>query len=62
MKKRIAIVTVVAALLVFAAGCQKKEGGVYQMRIGNVTAPDHILNITFMEFAERVNERSGGRI
>lgn len=34
----------------------------YQMRIGNVTAPDHILNITFEEMAEKINERSGGRI
>ncbi|MCL2602583.1 MAG: hypothetical protein FWD91_07195, partial [Treponema sp.] len=62
MKKIIVIVAVITALLVFASGCQKKEGKVYQMRIGNVTAPDHILNITFMDFAERVNERSEGRI
>lgn len=38
------------------------DGKVYQMRIGNVTAPDHILNLTFEAMAERINERSGGRI
>lgn len=38
------------------------DGKVYQMRIGNVTAPDHILNVTFEEMAAKINERSGGRI
>lgn len=38
------------------------DGKVYTMRIGNVTAPDHILNITFEKMAAAINERSGGRI
>jgi tripartite ATP-independent transporter DctP family solute receptor len=50
--------------------CAKKEGGSgtssggapIVMRIGNVTAPDHILNVTFEELAAAINERSGGRI
>ncbi|MDR0562768.1 MAG: TRAP transporter substrate-binding protein [Spirochaetaceae bacterium] len=32
------------------------------LRIGNTTAQDHILNITFEEMAKAINERSGGRI
>ncbi|MDR2476717.1 MAG: TRAP transporter substrate-binding protein DctP, partial [Treponema sp.] len=57
---------VIAALL--GVSCSKKTDAAASaadpivMRIGNTTAPDHILNVTFEEFAKAVNERSGGRI
>jgi tripartite ATP-independent transporter DctP family solute receptor len=72
MKKRIiGLVSVLAVggLLMATLGCTKKseaasgaKSAPIVMRIGNTTAPDHILNITFEELAKAVNERSGGRI
>jgi tripartite ATP-independent transporter DctP family solute receptor len=52
--------------------CAKKDNGTTAssgpaakpivIRIGNTTAQDQILNVTFEELAKAMNERSGGRI
>lgn len=57
----VSVLMAVVLVLSCASGASAADK-VYQMRIGNVTAPDHILNITFEEMAARINERSEGRI
>ena len=67
MKKKIIIVTaVLVCLCMVFTGCQKKKSAgddkVYQLRIGNTTAPDHCMQVAIDKMAEKINERSGGRI
>ena len=68
MRKKTIVALLLLAVLVSGivmSGCtgnSKEDDKVYTMRIGNVTAPDHILNQTFEKMAKAINERSGGRI
>jgi tripartite ATP-independent transporter DctP family solute receptor len=73
MKKRDKVICVTALVALCAAvliSCSKKDGGTASgedtkpiiIRIGNTTAQDQILNVTFEELAKAMNERSGGRI
>ncbi len=74
-KKRFLSILISALLLmVVITGCTKNETNeptngetsssdkVYTMKIGNTTSPGDILNITFVEMAEAIQERSNGRI
>lgn len=65
MKKtyRFSVIGLLFLCVMGAISCSKKEAAkTFVMRIGNTTAQDHILNITFEEMAKAINERSGGRI
>lgn len=71
MKKKSVLLSLVLLLLVMVliAGCggEKKKADdaadkVYVMRIGSINAPDDILTMTYVEMAEAIEERSGGRI
>lgn len=43
-------------------GSTNDSGKVYKIRLGNTTAPNDILNISFEEMAKAINERSNGRL
>lgn len=70
MHKIIYVTAVVTLCAVFLGSCSKKDDGAASredtrpivIRIGNTTAQDQILNVTFEELAKAMNERSGGRI
>jgi tripartite ATP-independent transporter DctP family solute receptor len=66
----ICTVTIVAVCAAVLGSCSKKDSGTAAgtagkavvIRIGNATAQDQILNVTFEELAKAMNEKSGGRI
>ncbi len=60
MKRVLACAVCVVGVLLsvaFPAAAEK-----YVIKIGNVTAPDHPLNVSFEKMAAIMNEKSGGRI
>jgi tripartite ATP-independent transporter DctP family solute receptor len=59
MKK--ALIFILAALIA-VSGAFAADNRVYVIKIANVTATDHPLNIAFENMAKLMNERSGGRI
>ncbi|MDR2945899.1 MAG: C4-dicarboxylate ABC transporter substrate-binding protein, partial [Candidatus Adiutrix sp.] len=61
-KLRTLFMSLFAACLCLALAGTALAAEKITLRIGNTTAPDHILNVTLEEMAKAINERSGGRI
>ncbi len=45
-----------------SGGAPAQDSKVYTLRIGDITAPGDVLNVSLEEMAKAINERSGGRI
>jgi tripartite ATP-independent transporter DctP family solute receptor len=54
--------TLLTALTVLAACGGGETGGILELQLGTVNAPDSLINATSEEFARRVNERLAGRV
>ncbi|MDR1977471.1 MAG: TRAP transporter substrate-binding protein [Synergistaceae bacterium] len=59
MKKLLTVVLIYVLTLSGSAFAAEK---VYKIKVGNVTAPDHPLNVSFEKMAELMREKSGGRL
>lgn len=65
MKKstmRISILMLVVALLLASLSFAAADDKVYKVRFGNTTAPNDILNVSFEEMANKIRERTDGRL